>query len=43
MQIGFPFAMMGGLVLACVNYHHFITDAAIWRLKDPRCRKILLA
>ena len=43
MQIGYNFSMIGGLVLACVNYHHFITDAAIWRLRDPRCRKILLA
>lgn len=43
MQIGFNYAMMGGLVLFCVNFHHFITDAAIWRLKDPYCRKILLA
>lgn len=43
MQIGYNFSMIGGLVLACVNYHHFITDAAIWRLRDPYCRKILLA
>jgi hypothetical protein len=43
MQIGYNYAMMGGLVLFCVNFHHFITDAAIWRLKDPYCRKILLA
>lgn len=42
-QIGFNYSVIGGLVLACVNYHHFITDAAIWRLRDPYCRKILLA
>ncbi|MBU6455465.1 MAG: hypothetical protein KGS72_27080 [Cyanobacteria bacterium REEB67] len=42
-QIGFNFASISGLVLACVNYHHFVTDAAIWRLKDPRCRNILIA
>lgn len=43
MQIGFSYLLVAGLVLACVNYHHFVTDAAIWRLRDPRCRKILLA
>lgn len=43
MQLGFDYAMVGGLVLGVVNYHHFITDAAIWRLRDKRCRNLLLA
>ncbi|MBX3077068.1 hypothetical protein KF707_13110 [Candidatus Obscuribacterales bacterium] len=43
MQMGLDFGMVGGLVLGCVNYHHFITDAAIWRLRDNHCRKILLS
>ncbi|MEZ4487152.1 MAG: hypothetical protein R3F51_06175 [Cyanobacteriota/Melainabacteria group bacterium] len=43
MQLGFDYAMVGGLVLGVVNYHHFITDAAIWRLRDKRCRELLLA
>ena len=42
-QFGFSYAMVAGLVLAIVNFHHFLTDAAIWRLRDPRCREILLA
>ena len=42
-QIGFNYALVAGLVLGVVNFHHFVTDAAIWRLRDPRCRKILLA
>jgi hypothetical protein len=42
-QFGFDYAMVSGLVLAIVNFHHFLTDAAIWRLRDPRCREILLA
>jgi hypothetical protein len=42
-QIGFSYSLVAGLVLGVVNFHHFITDAAIWRLRDPRCRKILLA
>jgi len=36
-------AIVAGLVLAVVNFHHFITDAAIWHLSDPRCRKVLLS
>jgi hypothetical protein len=42
-SIGYDYALVAGVVLATVNYHHFITDAAIWRLRDPRCRQILLA
>ncbi|MGD9682285.1 MAG: hypothetical protein AB7W16_13950 [Candidatus Obscuribacterales bacterium] len=42
-QLGFDYGMIGGLVLGVVNYHHFITDAAIWRLRDKRCRNLLLA
>ena len=40
---GFNYALVAGLVLAVVNAHHFITDAAIWRLRDPRSRELLLA
>lgn len=43
MQLGFDYALIGGLVLGTVNFHHFITDAAIWRLRDKRCRNLLLA
>lgn len=43
MQIGFDRVYVAGLVLACVNYHHFVTDAAIWRLKDKHNRSILIA
>lgn len=42
-QFGFDYAVVSGLVLAIVNFHHFLTDAAIWRLRDSRCREILLA
>jgi len=41
-QLGFDYALIAGLVLAVVNFHHFVTDAAIWKLRDPRCRQILL-
>ena len=42
-QLGFDYAFVGGVVLAVVNYHHFITDAAIWKLNDARTRQLLLA
>jgi len=42
-SLGYNQSVVAGVVLATVNYHHFITDAAIWRLKDPACRKLLLA
>jgi hypothetical protein len=42
-RFGYDYATVAGLILAIVNFHHFLTDAAIWKLRDPRCRKILLA
>ena len=30
-------------IQACVNFHHFVTDGAVWRLRDKKCREILLA
>jgi hypothetical protein len=42
-QLGFDFSLVAGVCLAVFNFHHFATDAAIWRLRDPKCRKILLA
>ena len=41
-ELGFDFALSAGLVLAVVNYHHFITDAAIWKLRDSRYKRLLL-
>ena len=31
-----------GLVFVVVNYHQMLTDAAIWRLRDERVRKLLI-
>ena len=42
-QFGFDYTLASGAILAAVNCHHFITDSAIWRLRDPQSRKILLA
>lgn len=40
---GFGFVYVATVVQACINFHHFVTDGAIWRLRDQTCREILLA
>ena len=39
---GFDFVMSATIIQACVNFHHFVTDGAVWRLRDQKCRDILL-
>jgi hypothetical protein len=41
-QLGCNFTLVAGTVVAVVNFHHYITDAAIWRLRDPKTRKLLV-
>ncbi|MBU6453221.1 MAG: hypothetical protein KGS72_15670 [Cyanobacteria bacterium REEB67] len=40
---GYQFVMTATIIQACVNFHHFVTDGAVWRLRDQKCRDILLA
>ena len=40
---GFKYYIVGLTTLSVFGLHHFLTDAAIWRLRDPKCREILLA
>ncbi len=40
---GYPFVVTATVIQACVNFHHFVTDGAVWRLRDKKCRDILLA
>lgn len=40
---GANFQDTAGLVFALVNFHQFVTDAAMWRLRDDRTRRILVA
>jgi hypothetical protein len=35
--------MVATVIQACVNFHHFVTDGAVWRLRDKQTREILLA
>ncbi len=43
MYFGLTFGLVATVIQACVNFHHFVADAAIWRLRDPRCRDVLIA
>jgi hypothetical protein len=40
---GYGFVFTATVIQACINFHHFVTDGAIWRLRDKTCREILLA
>lgn len=40
---GYSFVMVATVIQACINFHHFVTDGAVWRLRDKKCRDILLA
>jgi hypothetical protein len=40
---GYSFVVVATVIQACVNFHHFVTDGAVWRLRDKKCRDILLA
>lgn len=41
--IGISIAATYTAVFAAFNFHHYFSDALIWRLKDPELRKILIA
>ncbi len=50
LQAGIPTALIligftsAGMVSYCaLNLHHYFTDAAIWRMKDPVVRKLLVS
>jgi hypothetical protein len=40
---GYEMVIVATVIQACVNFHHFVTDAAVWRLRDPVSRKVLIA
>lgn len=42
-QLGVQFTTAFAAVFCVINFHHFLTDAAIWRLRDPQVRKILVS
>lgn len=42
-QMGVSFDLAFASIFCCVNFHHFLTDAAIWKLRDKRTSDILMA
>lgn len=42
-DFGFDFKVAFATIFCVINFHHFLIDAAIWRLRDPRVRKLLIA
>jgi hypothetical protein len=42
-DFGFSFMAIVSVVQGCVNFHHFLTDGAIWKLRDQKTRQILIS
>jgi hypothetical protein len=42
-EFGFSYTLAFATVFATVNIHHFLTDGAIWKLKDQKVRQVLLS
>ena len=42
-QLGIEYKAAFTTIFAVFNFHHFLTDREIWRLRDPNIRQILLA
>jgi hypothetical protein len=42
-EVGFDYGLAFATVFCAVNIHHFITDMAIWKLRDPKLRKALVS
>lgn len=40
-EFGFDYTLCFATVFCAVNLHHFMTDQAIWKLRDPKLRKAL--
>lgn len=42
-EFGWSFMAMVSVIQGCVNFHHFLTDGAIWKLRDSKTRQILIS
>lgn len=42
-DFGFDYKVAFATIFCVINFHHFLIDAAIWRLRDPRLRNLLIA
>jgi hypothetical protein len=41
-EFGFDYTLCFATVFCVINLHHFLTDSAIWKLRDPKLRKTLV-
>jgi len=41
-ELGVSYVAGLAVIFSVVNFHHFLTDAAIWKLRDPKTREVLL-
>lgn len=42
-DFGWSFMAIVSVVQGCVNFHHFLTDGAIWKLRDSKTRQLLIS
>ena len=42
-EFGFSYTLAFATIFVAVNLHHFITDQAIWKLRDPEVRRNMVA
>lgn len=42
-ELGVSSVSAMAVVFSVVNFHHFLTDRAIWKLRDPETRQLLMA
>ncbi len=42
-EFGFNYTLAFATIFATVNIHHFLTDGAIWKLKDQKVRNVLMS
>lgn len=41
-EFGFDYTLTFATIFSVINLHHFITDQAIWKLRDPQLRKVII-
>lgn len=42
-QLGVDYALAFAAIFSTINFHHFLTDRAIWKLRDKKTRDLLVA
>ncbi len=42
-EFGFNFGLTFATIFSVISLHHFVTDQAIWKLRDPKLRKMILS